>query len=123
MASKNQDLKMLTSRYRKNSQQSINPLSMALNGVIDAAVMGGVVNYTKVSITCFRGCFPQQCFTRWTYKETFAETLRIINISAAMFPNLPRTLGHQDYLGRFNVNVTVSRDDVMYKTIVDVKHN
>ena len=50
MTLKNQELKTLISRYKKNSQQNINPLSMALNGVIDAAVMGGITNYTKVSI-------------------------------------------------------------------------
>lgn len=49
MQSKNQELKTLISRYKKNSQQTINPLSMALNGVIDAAVMGGIANYNKVS--------------------------------------------------------------------------
>jgi hypothetical protein len=50
MQLKNQDIKALSSRYRKNPQQNINPLSMTLNGVIDAAVMGGIVNYNKASI-------------------------------------------------------------------------
>lgn len=49
MEQKNQELKTLISRYKKNPKQNINPLSMALNGVIDAAVMGGIANYTKVS--------------------------------------------------------------------------
>ena len=33
--------------YRSNKASNINPLSMALNGVIDAAVMGGTDNYEK----------------------------------------------------------------------------
>ncbi len=53
MQSKNQELRTLISRYTKNPQQNINPLSMALNGVIDAAVMGGIANYNKASITDF----------------------------------------------------------------------
>ncbi|CAB3976622.1 dedicator of cytokinesis 1 isoform X2 [Paramuricea clavata] len=51
MQLKNQDIKALSSRYRKNPQQNINPLSMTLNGVIDAAVMGGIVNYNKAFLT------------------------------------------------------------------------
>ena len=49
MQSKNQELKTLTSRYKKNPQENINPMSMLLNGVIDAAVMGGIANYNKVN--------------------------------------------------------------------------
>lgn len=47
MLAKNQELKTLISRYKKNPKQNVNPLSMALNGVIDAAVMGGTANYSK----------------------------------------------------------------------------
>ena len=38
----------MTSELSSNSQMSINPLSMLLKGVIDAAVMGGISNYDKV---------------------------------------------------------------------------
>ncbi|XP_028391608.1 dedicator of cytokinesis protein 1-like [Dendronephthya gigantea] len=51
MEQKNQELKTLISRYKKNPQQNINPLSMSLNGVIDAAVMGGIANYTKAFLS------------------------------------------------------------------------
>ena len=35
-------------RYRADAKANLNPLSMLLNGVIDAAVMGGISNYEKV---------------------------------------------------------------------------
>ena len=38
----------MTTELSSNSQMSINPLSMLLKGVIDAAVMGGISNYDKV---------------------------------------------------------------------------
>ena len=66
MSSKNQELKTLISRYRKNPQQNINPLSMALNGVIDAAVMGGIQNYTKASIVLSSNQFPLQELCQFT---------------------------------------------------------
>ena len=34
--------------------------------------------------------FPQQCFHGWANRETFEETSRITNVSATMFPSLPR---------------------------------
>jgi hypothetical protein len=36
--------------------------------------------------------FPQQCFHGWANMETFEETSRITNVSATMFPSLPRAL-------------------------------
>ena len=36
--------------------------------------------------------FPQQCFHGWANRETFEETSRIANVSATMFPSLPRAL-------------------------------
>ncbi|KAI6650436.1 Dedicator of cytokinesis protein 2-like [Oopsacas minuta] len=44
---KNKEIESLISKYKKDPGLSINPLSMALNGVIDAAVMGGISNYQK----------------------------------------------------------------------------
>ena len=46
--SKSKDLRTLTGDVESNPNQSINPLSMLLKGVIDAAVMGGISNYDKV---------------------------------------------------------------------------
>jgi hypothetical protein len=36
--------------------------------------------------------FPQQCFHGWANVETFEETSRITDVSATMFPSLPRAL-------------------------------
>ena len=36
--------------------------------------------------------FPQQCFHGWANRETFEETSRVTNVSATMFPSLPRAL-------------------------------
>ncbi len=38
----------MVDQYKVNAGLNINPLSMQLNGVIDAAVMGGVANYDKI---------------------------------------------------------------------------
>lgn len=46
--SKVNEIQKMTSELSSNSQMSINPLSMLLKGVIDAAVMGGISNYDKV---------------------------------------------------------------------------
>ena len=46
--SKNKEIYGLINKYKENTNISISPLSMALNGVIDAAVMGGISNYQKV---------------------------------------------------------------------------
>ena len=35
-------------RFKADTKANLNPLSMLLNGVIDAAVMGGISNYEKV---------------------------------------------------------------------------
>ena len=48
MKSKVNEIQKMTSELSSNSQMSINPLSMLLKGVIDAAVMGGISNYDKV---------------------------------------------------------------------------
>ncbi len=48
MESKNQELQLQTAIYSADKSLSINPLSMLLNGVIDAAVMGGIGNYDKI---------------------------------------------------------------------------
>jgi hypothetical protein len=36
---------------------------------------------------------PAQCLHGWANRETFEETSRITNVSATMFPSLPRALG------------------------------
>ncbi len=48
MENKNQEIQLQVAIYTANKSLSINPLSMLLNGVIDAAVMGGIGNYEKI---------------------------------------------------------------------------
>ncbi|XP_065184733.1 dedicator of cytokinesis protein 2-like isoform X1 [Sycon ciliatum] len=50
MVSKNKELRALSLRAQKNPAQ-LNPLSMALNGVLDAAVQGGLANYENLFFT------------------------------------------------------------------------
>ena len=46
--SKNKELDRIITRLSSDRSQSINPLSMILNGIIDAAVMGGIAKYEEV---------------------------------------------------------------------------
>ena len=48
VSSKNSEIQTMVDQYKVNPALNINPLSMQLNGVIDAAVMGGVANYDKI---------------------------------------------------------------------------
>lgn len=54
---KNQELRALIGQYQhKQVHGNVNLLSMCLNGVIDAAVNGGIARYQEVS----RGASPPQ---------------------------------------------------------------
>lgn len=46
--SKNKELDRIITNLSSDTTQSINPLSMILNGIIDAAVMGGIAKYEQV---------------------------------------------------------------------------
>lgn len=48
MIGKNNELQTLIMRAENSDASMLNPLSMALNGVLDASVMGGLSNYEKV---------------------------------------------------------------------------
>jgi hypothetical protein len=54
MTSKLKELRTTLASYQADSPPSlnINPLSMLLKGMIDAAVMGGFSNYQKVPYVC-----------------------------------------------------------------------
>ncbi|KAL8221322.1 UNVERIFIED_CONTAM: Dedicator of cytokinesis protein 4 [Gekko kuhli] len=47
LENKNQQLRTLISQCQTRQMQNINPLTMCLNGVIDAAVNGGVSRYQE----------------------------------------------------------------------------
>jgi len=48
MRSKNIDILNLIDRHKREGAAGLNNFTMVLNGVIDAAVSGGVDNYRKV---------------------------------------------------------------------------
>ena len=48
MEAANKQVRALISRHQNDTTLNINPLSMKLGGMVDAAVMGGVSNYEKV---------------------------------------------------------------------------
>lgn len=48
VTSKTDELERIIKELKDNEFGSINPLSMILNGVIDAAVNGGIANYQQV---------------------------------------------------------------------------
>jgi dedicator of cytokinesis protein 1 len=45
----NKALSDLIIAHRSDPMLQLNPLSLKINGIVDAAVMGGVTNYEKVS--------------------------------------------------------------------------
>eukprot|EP00794_Sanderia_malayensis_P005649 gene5649-6345_t len=47
MKAKNKEIQSMIGRFKADKKANLNPLSMLLNGVIDAAVMGGISNYEK----------------------------------------------------------------------------
>uniref|UniRef100_A0A3B4BMB5 Uncharacterized protein n=1 Tax=Periophthalmus magnuspinnatus TaxID=409849 RepID=A0A3B4BMB5_9GOBI len=51
MESTNEKLSNLVQKQACDASLSINPLSMMLNGIVDAAVMGGLANYEKAFFT------------------------------------------------------------------------
>lgn len=50
MESTNRKICSLILQHRNDPMLPVNPLSMLLNGVVDAAVMGGIINYEKVRL-------------------------------------------------------------------------
>ncbi|KFM61426.1 Dedicator of cytokinesis protein 2, partial [Stegodyphus mimosarum] len=51
MESTNKKICSLIMQHKRDPMLPINPLSMLLNGVVDAAVMGGIINYEKAFFT------------------------------------------------------------------------
>ncbi|XP_073238831.1 dedicator of cytokinesis protein 1-like [Porites lutea] len=51
MESTNKQLRAIIARHKVDPNLNVNPLSMKLQGIIDAAVMGGVSNYEKAFLT------------------------------------------------------------------------
>lgn len=65
LENKNQQLRTLISQCQTRQMQNINPLTMCLNGVIDAAVNGGVARYQEVGNFIF--CLLKICYKTVSY--------------------------------------------------------
>ena len=52
---KNKQLRHLVGQYSTNPEKSLSTLTMTLNGVIDAAVNGGITKYQEVSLEGYLG--------------------------------------------------------------------
>ena len=61
----NQKLKLLINQHRMEPNLRVDPLGMVLNGVVDAAVSGGIANY-KVSILTLPGKYSKTWKTKIT---------------------------------------------------------
>lgn len=75
LENKNQQLRTLISQCQTRQMQNINPLTMCLNGVIDAAVNGGVTRYQEVSNLC---CVYKKSFTRLLLSNYFSELINSV---------------------------------------------
>ena len=53
VTSKTRDLQRNIRELQEDDIKNINPLSMQLKGVIDAAVNGGTLNYQKVAVVVY----------------------------------------------------------------------
>lgn len=69
MSSKISEVRTLTTLHKENSSLNINPLSMLLSGIIDAAVGGGIKNYRLVF-------FNNDYITRHPQDEERVQTLK-----------------------------------------------
>lgn len=67
LENKNQQLRTLISQCQTRQMQNINPLTMCLNGVIDAAVNGGVARYQEVSSVFLMGIFNNPLYCCWVW--------------------------------------------------------
>ena len=60
---KNQQLRTLISQCQARQMNNVSPLTMCLNGVIDAAVNGGLTRYQEVTPQCANLLTPQHEYT------------------------------------------------------------
>ena len=56
IASKNKELLLIITTFETYPEENINPLSMVLNGVIDANVNGGISKYQQVNQFLLSSC-------------------------------------------------------------------
>ena len=81
MENSNNKVRNLVLQYRSDSALPLNPLSLALNGIVDAAVMGGIVNYEKAF-------FTEEYMTKHPFKKDQDAIARLKNLIAMQIPLL-----------------------------------
>ena len=81
MESTNKKICHLILQYRSDQNLPLNPLSMTLNGIVDAAVMGGIINYEKAF-------FTEEYMTKHPYRKEQEEIVRLKDLIALQIPLL-----------------------------------
>lgn len=71
--------------YRADSNLPLNPLSMKLNGILDAAVMGGVDNYEKAFLNPeYRDCHSDESSDLLKLESLIAEQIPLLGIGVQL---------------------------------------
>ncbi len=81
MENSNNKIRNLILQYRSDSALPLNPLSLALNGIVDAAVMGGIVNYEKAF-------FNDEYLVKHPFKKDQDGITKLKNLIAMQIPLL-----------------------------------
>ncbi|CAG9857501.1 unnamed protein product [Phyllotreta striolata] len=67
--------------YNKDKNMQINPLSLTLNGILDAAVMGGIKNYEDVFFTCvYETHHPEDTVLVQRLKDLIADQIPLLDL-------------------------------------------
>uniref|UniRef100_A0AAQ4QWB1 Dedicator of cytokinesis 3 n=1 Tax=Gasterosteus aculeatus aculeatus TaxID=481459 RepID=A0AAQ4QWB1_GASAC len=91
---KTQELRTLISQYQHRQHHgNINPLSMCLNGVIDAAVNGGIARYQEVRVAAFFdkdyiSSHPEDAERITHLKDLMQEQVHILGVGLAVHEKL-----------------------------------
>ncbi|XP_030639791.1 dedicator of cytokinesis protein 3-like [Chanos chanos] len=86
---KNQELRTLISQYQHRHHSNINLLSMCLNGVIDAAVNGGIARYQEAFFDKdYINSHPEETERISQLKELMQEQVHILGVGLAVHEKL-----------------------------------
>ena len=78
----NEELRVLILEHKYQTSAALNPLSMKLNGIVDAAVNGGTANYEKAFFTeQYQEYNPQHTDLVSDLKNLIAEQIPLLNVA------------------------------------------
>ncbi|XP_025835960.1 dedicator of cytokinesis protein 1 [Agrilus planipennis] len=81
MEEKNKELRTLITLYSRDKVAPINNLGMKLNGIVDPAVMGGVMNYEMAFFTPeYALSHPNDCFLIQRLKDLIADQIPLLEL-------------------------------------------